>query len=317
MIKTDAEGFVDMNKWHIFVFSFNRGRFLTNCLNSIKKCNLDIDVTVIDDNSDDPETHKILNTIEVDYGYELIKANKDKTLEKRLGGLYGNMNRALSISKERKKDYIIFIQDDMQFVRKICPADLNIVEKVFEDYEDIQQVQSCFLKNLMVDRYQSLLSPLKESKCFVLDGNKSDHGAFSAVGIFYAPRFEKNNGLFVAGERNNHKSMLEKGIKLAQLEQPFMMWLPYSTTYYSKKLNLKHKVIETVAQCGFYPIDIMDEQTHKRMIDNKEGKLPIAEHWLKADGLNDYPTWCFSAGVINLFARGGLRKKIAQLLWKV
>lgn len=306
-----------MNQWHIFVFSFNRGRFLKNCLDSIKKCNLDIDVTVIDDHSDDPETHKVLNTIESDYGFELIKAEKDETLEKRLGGLYGNMNRALAISKAREKDYMLFIQDDMQFVREISPTDLHVVEKIFDDHDDIQQVQSCFLKNLMVDRYKSLLLPLPESKCFVLDGNKSDHGAFSAVGIFYAPRFEYNNGLFVAGERNNHKITFKKGIKLAQLETPFMMWLPYSTTYFSKKLNLKHKIIETIAQCGFYPIDIMDEQTYKRMVDNREGQLPIAEHWLKAEGLNESTTWCFSAGVINLFARGGVRKKMAELLWKI
>jgi len=306
-----------MNSWHIFVFSFNRGIFLKNCLDSIKQCGLNIDVTVIDDNSDDPATHKILNTVEMDYGFELIKAEKSKTLEKRLGGLYGNMNMALAISKKKEKDYMLFIQDDMQFVRKVEPEDLSIIEKVFDDFEDIQQIQSCFLKNLMVDRYKSLLSPLKENKCFVLDGNASDHGAFSAVGVFYVPRFEKINGSFVAGERENHKISLRNNVKLAQLKHPFMMWLPYSTTYQSKKLNLKHKIIETIAQCGFYPIDIMDDATYKNMIDNKQEKLPIAEHWLKVDGLSTYPTWCFSAGVINLFARGGLRRKIAKLLWKL
>ena len=306
-----------MNSWHIFVFSFNRGIFLKNCLDSIKQCCLNIDVTVIDDNSDDPATHKILNTVEMNYGFELIKAEKSKTIEKRLGGLYGNMNMALAISKKKDKDYMLFIQDDMQFVRKVEPEDLSIIEKVFDDFDDIQQVQSCFLKNLQIEHYKSHLSHIKANNCFISDNDVDDLSAFSDVGIFCVPRFEQKNEVFLAGERENNKKALQCNVRLAHLERPFMMWLPYGTSYQSKKLNLKHKIIETIAQCGFYPIDIMDDATYQNMIDNEQEKLPIAEHWLKADGLSNYPTWCFSAGVINLFARGGLRRKIAKLLWKL
>jgi hypothetical protein len=306
-----------MNTWHIFVFSFNRGVFLKNCLDSIKKCGANIDVTVIDDNSDDPITNEILNSVQSNFGFEVVKANKDNLLEKRLGGLYGNMNMALDISQTKNKKYMLFIQDDMQFVRKVVSSDLNNIEKVFDDFNDIQQVQSCFLKNLQVDHYKEHLTHLKENKCYISNNSVHDLSAFSDVGVFYVPRFENNNGVFVSGERNNNKISFQNNVKLAYLEQPFMMWLPYAKSYQGKNISLKTKVIEKIAQCDFYPIEIMDDTSHKIMIDNKEQKLPIAEYWLKVDKLKGYPTWSFSAGVINLYARGGFRRKIAKSLWKI
>ncbi|MFT6835563.1 MAG: glycosyltransferase involved in cell wall biosynthesis [Francisellaceae bacterium] len=306
-----------MEAWHIFVFSYNRGVFLQNCLDSIKKCCLSIDVTVIDDNSDDHKTIEILNDVEFKYEFELIKASNEDIQEKRLGGLYGNMNTALEVAKIKSKKYVIFIQDDMQFVRQLYQSDFDIVEKIFGDFDDIQQVQSCFLKNLQVDHYKEHLTHIKTNNCFISDNDVDDLSAFSDVGIFCVPRFEQNNGVFIAGERENNKKALQCNVRLAHFERPFMMWLPYGTSYQSKKLNLKNKIIETIAQCGFYRIDIMDDATYKNMINNKQKKLPIAEHWLKADGLSNYPTWCFSAGTINLYARGGLRRIIAKLLWKI
>jgi len=306
-----------MNTWHIFVFSFNRGVFLKNCLDSIKKCVANIDVTVIDDNSDDPTTNEILNSVKSYYGFNLVKANTDNLLEKRLGGLYGNMNMALDISQTKNKKYMLFIQDDMQFVRKVVSSDLNNIEKIFDDFNDIQQVQSCFLKNLQVDHYKEHLTHLKENKCYISNNSVHDLSAFSDVGVFYVPRFEHNNGVFVSGERNNNKISFQNNVKLAYLEQPFMMWLPYAKSYQGKKINLKTKITEKIAQCDFYPINIMDDSAYQKMINNQEQKLPIAEYWLNVDKLKGYPTWSFSAGVINLYARGGFRRKIAKLLWKI
>jgi glycosyltransferase involved in cell wall biosynthesis len=306
-----------MNTWHIFVFSFNRGIFLQNCLDSIKQCCLDIDVTVIDDNSDDDKTNEILSTVESKYGFELIKASKADIQEKRLGGLYGNMNTALNVAKMKGKKYVVFIQDDMQFVRQLYQSDFDIVEKIFDDFDDIQQVQSCFLKNLQVEHYKSHLSHIKNNNCFVSDNDVDDLSAFSDVGIFCVPRFEQNNGVFIAGERENNRKALQYNVRLAHLERPFMMWLPYGTSYQSKKINLKHKIIEAVAQCGFYPIKIMDDCEYNNLAYHAEQKHPIAEYFLKVDGLSNYSTWSFSAGVINLYARGGLRRKIATFLWKI
>lgn len=306
-----------MNKWHIFLFSFNRGIFLHNCLNSIETCIPDIDVTVIDDNSDDEETKKILEHIESDGKFDVIRPNIANIQKKRLGGLYENMNMAMRIAKEKNKTYVVFIQDDMQFVRKVNLEDLSTVETIFNSFEDIQQIQSCFLKRLGLESYEKKLIYKPNEKCYILDNKADDLSAFSDVGIFHAPRFEGIHKSFAAGERKNNEIALHNNIKLAQLELPFMMWLPYPTSYKRKKLNLKTLIIEKIAQCDFYPIDILQASQWNIMLNNNKSKLPIAETILTSDRLNNVPTWSFSYGVINLFARGGWRRKLALLLWKL
>lgn len=306
-----------MENWHIFVFSFNRSLFLKNCLDSIKKCCSGIDVTVIDDNSDDLETKKVLAKVESGYGFNLVNNDPEDMLEKRLGGLYSNMNLALRVAKGKNKKYVIFIQDDMQFVRKLKREDFNLIESVFSRFSDVQQVQACFLKRLQGDEYYSRLSVVNELPYYFFDSDADDLSAFSDVGVFCTSRLEEKNVKFVAGERANNKLAVRNKMRMVQLQVPFMMWLPYSTTYRSKKLKLKHRVVESIAGCGFYPIDVMNDAACAELVENKAGKFPIAESWLRVKGLENTSTWSFSTGVINLFARGGFRRKLALLLWKL
>lgn len=306
-----------MNTWHIFVFSYNRGIYLQNCLDSIKKCNLTIDVTIIDDNSDDEETVNILNALNSTEGFTVVKPSVQENLEKRLGGLYGNMNLAIEIAKKEQKEHVIFIQDDMQFVRKINTDDLTKIELIFEQNQDIQQIQSCFLRRLAKARIKSHLTSVDNGSHLVWDSGSGPHSNFAAVGIYYVPRLTKIHGPFIAGERANNKVAIQNSIKLAQLYQPFMMWLPYSTSYTRKNTKYSTILIEKLANCGFYPINIMSDSTYQRMLENKDNTLPLAEDWLEVPKLSNKIEWSFSAGVINLFARGGFRRVIAKLLWKL
>uniref|UniRef100_UPI0011DC7B1D glycosyltransferase family 2 protein n=1 Tax=Haloferax sp. KTX1 TaxID=2600597 RepID=UPI0011DC7B1D len=46
-----------------FIFSFNRGPHLKNCVESVEHCASHSTIVIYDDNSDDPETQRILKKL--------------------------------------------------------------------------------------------------------------------------------------------------------------------------------------------------------------------------------------------------------------
>jgi glycosyltransferase involved in cell wall biosynthesis len=96
------------SKITIVVLSFNRGRHLEICLQTIFEHATAIRLLVIDDGSDDPYTQKILES----GGFEKLVRQQGKS--HRLGGLYNNMQTALEMTNT---DYVLFMQDDSQLIR--------------------------------------------------------------------------------------------------------------------------------------------------------------------------------------------------------
>ena len=99
----------------IAIMSYNRGDHLENCVTSVAN-NISSNILVLDDASTCPKTKTKLS--EIAKKYEVI-INKKKNENRRLKGLYYNMNKALDYAIHRRYLYILFIQDDMQIIRKI------------------------------------------------------------------------------------------------------------------------------------------------------------------------------------------------------
>jgi glycosyltransferase involved in cell wall biosynthesis len=100
----------------VAVFSYNRGGYLRNCVESIRRNLPFAEVKVYDDNSTDPETVAVLHSL----GLPVLRPEGSVT--GRHGGLYANMNRALD---EAGTGLILFLQEDMQLVRPVQPVELD------------------------------------------------------------------------------------------------------------------------------------------------------------------------------------------------
>jgi len=288
----------------IFVFSFNRGIFLENCLSSIELCASDLPVTIIDDGSTDPDTIKTLSRLSQKYEVILPKA---KESEAKTGGLYANMNHALKMAHSNGISRALFIQDDMQFVRKITHEDFNVINRFFQLNENCIQFQTCF-RRLDVKRKleTSCYTDKSNSALLIKDDMQKGKDNFSATGVFDVDRSLNLLGSFVVGEGANSSLCRERGIKKPYSLFPFMNWLPYPTSHRGKVRKLSHRLIEYLGGSGFHPITYMSDAEIDYLFSRDPLSIPLAEEWLFSKSSPRHDLWSTAGGEYNLVARGSI-----------
>jgi len=297
------------NNIHIYVFSFNRGRYLENCLKSIQICIPESSITIIDDQSSDGLTLDVLARLS--QTCEVVTLEKDK-FDDKTGGLYTNMNYAMYDVIKRKVKYVLFIQDDMQLVRPVTNSDLQRVDSFFECNSSSVQYYPCFFKSsnmLNPDHWQ-----LDESGTAYLQDINLPYSGFSAVGIFHVGRFINSFGELNNIERDIDKKARMKGIQKGYAAYPFMMYLPFPISYRNRKRSFLHKFSERLAGAGFYPIQLLEGTQSKRLFDRNPMDFPFAEEFLIVEGLNSKTKWTFVGGVSALHNQGGYRSIIGRFL---
>ena len=95
------------------VFSYNRGNFLQNLLDSVTEFYPEASVAIFDDGSDDTKVKEILKEWA---GRSYIYVTDKTAPDCKHGGLYDMMNVAIEYAKDSKFSYAYFVQDDMQFL---------------------------------------------------------------------------------------------------------------------------------------------------------------------------------------------------------
>lgn len=112
-----------------FVFSYNRGRFLRNLLESASAAAWTGPLTVIDDGSEDRATRRVLAQYARAGKARVIVPHHDGTAK--YGGFWENMRIAFEeLATER---YVMFLQDDLQFVRRVRPSDTERCIELLSD----------------------------------------------------------------------------------------------------------------------------------------------------------------------------------------
>ena len=140
-----------------YVFSYNRGLFLKNCVESIHRCAPGNDIIIIDDGSNDPDTLAILDSLASEC--RIISQPKDKITK--LGGLYHNMQIALD--DFAPNGLFVFIQDDCQMVRKLQKEDEVYIQNYFEHFPEAAFLNPHFLKG---NRKSGILRAIYEHREF-------------------------------------------------------------------------------------------------------------------------------------------------------
>ena len=304
-----------MNDLVIYIFSFNRGRFLDNCLKSVAACAAGIPVTVVDDQSDDADTQEVLAKYRAKL--EIVTAGEAEISEHKTGGLYNNMRFALRRAKESDKRFVLFLQDDMQLVRPILPRDINGAAAFFEANPNTAELHTCFMKRFFAERDERLTEPDASGEAYLRPSDYPGFSGFSAVGLFDIERVGTLFGELQQGEYANNEYAQKNNIQMGISSRPFMMWLPYPISHRGKTRNIPLQLVESVAGCGFYPYQIMTDKAVSQLLERPLEQRPYAEDWLECEPLKRTPVWSFAGGLSNLIARGGLRGWLGRRLYRI
>ena len=184
------------------IFSYNRGRFLRNCVDSIRACAPNgTTISIFDDDSDDPETLQYL--AEAESHCEILKPQDKGTIKH--GGLYLNMQLALEHYADAQ--LICFLQDDTQVVRPISEEEVNGWHALFSKDSNVGFVHPCFIRGvdqkttcISLERtdFPDLLSPGYGAEC--------RHLLFGLVHYFAAKAAEQSMELCTVGARERPSS---------------------------------------------------------------------------------------------------------------
>ena len=108
------------------VFSYNRGRFLENCIESLEACVPFADIAIFDDASNDGETVAILERL----SQKVPVIQPGSVSSRKVGGLYDNMQSALDYAESY--DLGCLVKEETQGVRTVSPGELAGIQRVIE-----------------------------------------------------------------------------------------------------------------------------------------------------------------------------------------
>lgn len=302
-----------MKKLAIYVFSYNRARFLQHCLRTVEECCPGFTICIVDDDSTDLETVTLLKRLSV--SYEVISNGDKNQAEHKTGGLAGCMNTAMLHARENEVRSALFIQDDMQMVRKLLPEDFQRITDYFQRVPNTIQVSSTFVRLLSAEQFLGKHSVKLDAHAYIRQKwEERGKSSFSATGVFDVERFHRLYSSFEVGEGNNSDKARRLGLVCGRSIYPFMCWLPYPESYRGKRKDMKHKFFEYFGRSGFYPIELMSDESVAELFNRDPHTLPIMERYLSAPTSPRADIWSTGGGEYNFAAYGSFAAKIYKFL---
>ena len=261
---------------HFVVFSFNRGEFLAHCINSIRRCAPHCDITIHDDNSNDPLTRQVLAELAADI--KVVQPDADDADGKH-GGLYGNMQRACAAVDDNT--LICTLQDDMQLVRPLQRDELDQWLALYNSGQHKGFLQPAFLKSLGNKTGPDDVSFDPGKQVYLINRQQRSAGAwYSDVFMIQAQLLRKHKWQFARRESGNEQQARQHFEQMGYLRNPFVAWLPGAPAWRGKRRTLAMALAERKRRCGFYPFSIMSDEQGAAFCERDAARLPIAEDWL-------------------------------------
>lgn len=273
----------------IFVFSFNRGELLENCVESAIHCfGEKAEINIYDDHSDDESTKQILTKLSK-MGVSILTPNqvsRDSKSQSR-GGLYKNMrdviNYYINCSKYK---YTIFAQDDMQFVRHFLEDDIDYLDEAFNLYPQMVFIYPVFYRGDSHSKLKKMTSSSKVSLYFRKKG--STFTGFSAVFLARTDRLLNRGWKMPDSEAAASKLAAKHNGPMGVHSFPFLAYMPAPKTYRNKKDTLTHKYWNKTKN-GCFPINYLSSKSVKEMKNQYPNKFPVAEDFLVSPSFGSHP----------------------------
>jgi len=271
------------------IFSFNRGKFLENCISSIDASVAAPRIYIFDDDSTDHETVNVLDNLREKY--EVLRPQK-KSGHKH-GGLYHNMQCALELLQEC--ELICFLQDDTQVVRPILGSDIDAIRDVIRDNPTLAFVHPCFVRGGDEHKRPCYPKPMKDEKFFMRNDLGQSAGVYYSDLVVFSPRRLLESGWhFVDSEPANERQARELFLGMAYMWSPFAMWLPEVPAYRGKSKTLGLRLAERTRHCGFYPYKLWSQTEADRFANRSERSLPVAEEFLSCSPEPPFKPWTYN-----------------------
>ncbi len=142
----------------VAIFSYNRPDYLKNAIDSVLRHMPGAQLRVYDDCSDDPAMLAYLSSLGG------IVVRRAVASHDRHGGLYANMNHALS---NAERPFLMMMQDDMQVVRPVDEHDQASLDRLFDSHSTRAFVCPMFMKADRKRRFHRELKPNFELRAYI------------------------------------------------------------------------------------------------------------------------------------------------------
>jgi hypothetical protein len=263
---------------HFLIFSFNRGEFLRNCIESIMLCSPTSDITVWDDNSTDPFTRTVLSSLpqHLDVSIDIRQPPLDESgVRSKHGGLYNNLQRAWTSLAD--DTLICCIQDDMQLVRPIDTEEINSWKELLDAGLHRGFIQPAFLKTAT-----EKTAFMPEKNAYMVNRQHRSAGAWYSDVFMISTRLLKETAWhFQHREAHNEQQARQHFEQMGYLKNPFVAWLPGAPAWRGKRRTLAMRWAEKSRRCGFYPLKILPAADSESFCLRSHELLPLAESYLK------------------------------------
>lgn len=267
-----------MSQLVFWVFSYNRGNFLKNCVASIEHCAPGCTIRIFDDRSSDPETQRVLE--DLSQRHQVFYPGAADSEQSKHGGLYANMQAAFTMSAD--EDLVCFLQDDTQLVRPLTADDILDFEHFFASSVEPCFVQPAFLHGRNRKKDQPLTRYDHARRVYYVDRLKNSAGAFySDICLFHTGALRAVGWQFVLREAGNERQARQRLAQMAYWRDPFAAWLPNVPAFRGKTRTLALSLAQRLRRSGFYPLVYLSPEQNRAFIDREYTALPYAEDFLQ------------------------------------
>lgn len=262
-------------KIQVHVFSYNRGPLLENCVQSVRRMAPHWPITIHDDGSDDPETRRVLEKLDV------VSHDREAT-EMRHGGLYANMQRAL---EEADSEIVVFMQDDNQIVRQLDEEDHRYIAEYFDSCSDAAFLNPAFLRGhrrSSINRHIRILPGFPGYYHEIGETLKRRPVTmyYTDVVIAHVGRLRKAGWAFLTGETANAEQARRLFPRMVHMAHPFLMNVPEVPVYRGSKKTLGVRMAERISGRNPKAYRPMSTEDVGRLRKRDLSEYPFAEDFL-------------------------------------
>lgn len=271
------------------IFSYNKGQFLRNCIESIEICAPGVPIYIFDDDSTDSDTQQYIDSISTKHHVVINKKKGDG----KHGGLYHNMQVAFETLENFS--LLCFLQDDTQITRPLDSIEIQNFSAAFKKYPSLGFIHPCFIR--AIDANKNTITPregLIDNSYFRSDTGQSAGIHYSDIVLFSPEKLRENDWYFTNSEPRNDKLAKQVFGSMLYLYSPFAMWLPEVPAYRGKKKTRALKIAERKRGCGFYPFNIWTNVQVRQFLGRQNYDVPIAEKHLECNPQPEYEVWRYN-----------------------
>ena len=259
----------------IAIFSYNRGAYLKNCVDSLQRNMPGIGWMVYDDGSDEPDTVAYLQSL----GEHVL--HMKSTDADRHGGYYYNMQAALDATQA---DYLLMLQDDLQVVRPFAQEDLSRIHQVFDQSPSTVFISPLFLKGSKRAYFQQRYKPDAGLRCYRWLADPNETGKvpqkYADIAVLHVARLRQSGWRFAASEEANGALADQLFGDMVQVADPWVFYVPEEPAYRGRVLTFGAKLAVRMSGNQVKSFQDLSPQALLAFAQRDLGVYPFAEDFV-------------------------------------